>query len=83
MKEEKMAGRPQFEDEKRNSRLNVLITPSLKEKLTFASKIENKTINALIFDLLSDYVDANSEQIETYKETYEKFQNELNKKLEK
>lgn len=78
-----MAGRPQFEDEKRNSRLNILVTPSLKENITFASKIENKTINALIFDLLNKYVDENSEQIETYKETYEKFQNELSKKLDK
>ena len=78
-----MAGRPQFEDEKRNIRLNILVTPSLKENITFASKIENKTINALIFDLLNKYVDENSEQIETYKETYKKFQNELSKKLDK
>lgn len=78
-----MAGRPQFENEKRNSRLNILVTPTLKEKLTFASKIEDKTINALIFDLLNKYVDENSEQIETYKETYKKFQNELSKKLDK
>ena len=60
----------QVEHELKTKRLNLLIKPSLFEKLTKIAHMEQTSVNELINSVLSDYTTSKKKTIERYAEVF-------------
>lgn len=58
--------------ENKTKRLNLTITPALAEDLKKIAKMEDKSVNALINDVMKAYAISNQATIERYNEVFKK-----------
>lgn len=75
-----MNGRPKLEAEARNARMQLLVTQNFKDKLKITAMAEGTSVNSLIIDVMSKYMEENKEHITDFEKTYMELQKKVGKK---